>query len=100
MRLVGALLASMLLVFAFGVQSNLICPSVAPQHHHGPCDKAPAKSQAPVCCWTLATCTSPAAPMTQTAENDLTPRDRDVTVSSIERPASIVFAPETPPPRA
>ncbi len=99
MRLVGAVLTSILLVFAVGVQSNLICPVEAPHHHHAPCEKTPAQSQSPVCCWTLATCTSPAAPTTRMADADLTELGR-VTPASMDRPRSIAFAPETPPPRA
>jgi hypothetical protein len=98
MRLIGALLASLLLVLAFGVQSNLICPAEAAAHHQSPCDKSP-KAQTSVCCWDLATCTAPAVPATHTADADLAPADRTVTVGSVGRPLSIVFAPETPPPR-
>jgi hypothetical protein len=98
--LVGAVLASMMLMFGFAAQSNLICPAKAPAHHQAPCDKAPTKSQTPVCCWDLATCTTPAVPMTHTAEVDLAPLGRAVSVASIGLPPSIVFAPETPPPRA
>src|SRR5581483_83331 len=100
MRLVGGVLASVMLMFAFAVQSNLICPVEAPAHHHAPCDKAPAKTQAPVCCWTVATCTAPGIPATHTAEIARAPLDRTASVASVQPPRSIVFAPETPPPRA
>ena|SRR5579862_3322819 len=100
MRSVGAVLASLMLLFAFAVQSNLICPVEAPTHHHAPCDKTPAKAQTPLCCWDLATCTAPAVPATRTAEVAWAPLDRTVSVARIGRPRSIVFAPETPPPRA
>jgi hypothetical protein len=100
MRVMGAVLASVMLIFAFAVQSNLICPAQAPAHHQAPCDKGPAKSQTPMCCWDLATCTAPAVPATHTADIAMAPLDRAVSATSIGLPPSIVFAPETPPPKA
>jgi|SRR5579864_4282233 len=98
MRFVGAVLSTIMLLFAFGVQSGLVCPDrahVSHQHHHHT-----DQHQTPVCCWALATCTSPAVPATQTAEMTLAPVSHHVRIASVDRPQSIAFAPETPPPRA
>lgn len=102
MRFVGVVLASILLQLVFAVQSNLICPAQAAPtaHHHAPCNKTPSKSPTPVCCWDVATCTAPAVPVTRTAEVALETPERMTSVARIERPRSIVFAPETPPPKA
>jgi hypothetical protein len=103
LRVIGAVVASVMLMVAFAIQSGLICPDSGhaghqhetPHHHH-----TGQTADQPICCWTLATCASPAAPATRTIALSATRLDRHVTVERTDRPRSIVFAPETPPPRA
>jgi hypothetical protein len=110
-RAVGAVLTSAMLALSLLLQSGLVCPDKnhAPHHHHAvqhshhevaqaPCD-TPAKSETPLCCWTVATCTSPAALTIRTTAPAGRVSARGVAPATMAVPQSVAFAPEIPPPR-
>jgi hypothetical protein len=109
-RAVYAAFCTAVLALAFVTQSGAVCHTT---HAHGamamhqhdmavqaPCDHPRDAARAPLCCWALATCASPAAPAARADAGAEVVTQQDVPAAAIAKPRSLVFAPETPPPRA
>jgi hypothetical protein len=101
----GGVLASIMLAFVLAIQSGIVCPDrthhhggTMAMHHHTP--RAPVEvAHVPLCCWTLANCTSPAAPAARGAADSDALRTRETPAFAAVTPRPLAFAPDTPPPR-
>jgi hypothetical protein len=102
--------------FAIGLlaQGGIVCPdrshangSQHGGHHHAgmpmhTSDTAPTPApppSPPPCCWTAATCTSPAAPASWVTASEVPAPRHHVGAGAAAPLRSLSFAPETPPPR-